>query len=307
MNASLAQEILKAFDGLNHGPYPHFRPAHAKGLLLKGQFTPATGASDLTRAPHAIAKSTPVTVRFSNSTGVPVIPDNDPNAVPRGIGIRFHLGGDKHTDIIGHSTDGFPTRTPEEFIEFLKAALASATSTAKPTPIEAFLGSHPSALEFVMKPKPMAVSFATENYFGVNAYKFTNGSGAGKYGRYRIRPAAGAKYLDDAAAKSQSPNYLFDEIQRRVASGPVSFHIAVQVAAKGDVVNDSTVHWPEDRSLADFGEIKLTEVVAASKEDEQKISYDAIPRVDGIEASDDPLLVARDVVYLASTQRRQQR
>src|SRR5262249_128590 len=148
MNSALSQEILKAFDGLNHGPHPHFRPAHAKGILLKGQFTPAPGAQELTRAPHLATKSTPVTVRFSTSTGVPVIPDNDPNAVPRGIGIRFHLDADKHTDIVAHSTDAFPARTPEEFLEFLQAALASASSTAKPTPIEAFLGSHPAALEF---------------------------------------------------------------------------------------------------------------------------------------------------------------
>ena len=306
MNSALVQEILKAFDGLNHGPYPHFRPAHAKGILLKGTFTPSPAAADLTRAPHLAAKSTPVTVRFSNSTGVPVIPDNDPNAVPHGIAIRFHLGGGKHTDVIAHSTDGFPTRTPEEFVEFLKAALASGSSTEKPTPIEAFLGSHPSALEFVMKPKPMAASFAQENYFGVNAYKFTNASGAVKFGRYRVRAAAGTKYLDEASAKNQSPNYLFDEIQQRVTNGPVKFGISVQVAAEGDEVNDSTVHWPEDRPQVAFGEITLSEVVAASKEEEQKISYDAIPRVDGIEASGDPLLAARDAVYLASTQRRQQ-
>ncbi len=304
MNSDLGNEILKTFDGLNHGPYPHFRPAHAKGILLKGQFTPAPGAHDLTRAPHLSAKSSPITVRFSNSTGVPVIPDNDPNASPHGMAIRFHLDGDAHTDIVAHSVDAFPARTPEEFLEFIKAAYASASSTAKPTPIEAFLGSHPAALEFVT-PRPMPVSFGSEFYFGVNAYKFTNPAGAVKFGRYRIRPTAGAKYLDDAAAKNQTPNYLFDEIQQRVAAGAVSFHLFVQVAADGDVVNDSTIHWPKDRPEVELGELKITGAVANSKEEEQKISYDAIPRVDGIEASDDPLLAARDTIYLMSTQRRQ--
>ena len=40
----------------------------------------------LTRAPHAHRPSTPVTVRFSDGTGVPTIPDNDPaRSSPRDI------------------------------------------------------------------------------------------------------------------------------------------------------------------------------------------------------------------------------
>jgi catalase len=70
------------------------------------------------RAPHIQRESTPVTMRFSDSSGLPLIPDNDPNANPRGIAIHFHLAEHVHTDIIGHSTDGFPTRTGEEFLEF---------------------------------------------------------------------------------------------------------------------------------------------------------------------------------------------
>ena len=69
--------------------------------------------------------STPVTVRFSNSTGVPLIPDNDPNANPRGFAIRFNLAEHVHTDIVSHSTDSFPTRTGQEFLEFLKALASS--------------------------------------------------------------------------------------------------------------------------------------------------------------------------------------
>src|SRR4029077_18012402 len=112
-------------------------------------FTPSPGAGLLTRAPHIQRESTPVTVRFSNSTGIPSIPDNDPNANPRGIAVRFHLAERQHTDIIGHSTDGFPTRTGEEFLEFLRALAASGPATPSPSPVEKFLGAHPAALAFV--------------------------------------------------------------------------------------------------------------------------------------------------------------
>src|SRR5437016_13299439 len=90
-NPALAQELLDALDALS-GLHPGFRPAHAKGVMCEGTFTPSAEAAKLTRAPHATAPSTPVTVRYSDGTGVPNIPDNDPASGPRGIATRFHLG-----------------------------------------------------------------------------------------------------------------------------------------------------------------------------------------------------------------------
>jgi catalase len=112
---ALSQDLIAQFDGI-FGLHPGFRPAHAKGAMLKGTFTPAAGAAGMTRAPHFERASTPVTVRFSNSTGLPLVPDNDPNANPRGLAVRFNLAEHVHTDIVSHSTDGFPTRTGGEFL-----------------------------------------------------------------------------------------------------------------------------------------------------------------------------------------------
>jgi catalase len=88
-------------------------------------FTPSPEAAKLTRAAHASRASTPVTVRYSDSTGLPTIPDNDPaRSGPRGMAIRFHLAEHAHTDIVAHSTNGFPVRTGEEFVELIRAAAA---------------------------------------------------------------------------------------------------------------------------------------------------------------------------------------
>jgi catalase len=300
---ALSEELLKQFDTI-FGLHPGFRPAHAKGVLLTGIFTPAPGALELTRAPHIVRESTPVTVRFSNSTGVPVLPDNDPNANPRGLAIRFHLAEHVHTDIVSHSTDGFPTRTGQEFLEFLRAVAATEPSAKSPTPTEAFLGSHPTALAFVQTPKPHATSFAREKYFGVTAMRFINQQGISRYGRYRIVPEAGTQYLDEAAAASKDANYLFDEVTERVGAGPISFQIAVQVANEGDVVDDATLHWPEDRPLHPFGNFVLTALAPDNAAEQKKIIFDPIPRVDGIEPSDDPLLELRAAIYLISGRRR---
>src|ERR1700677_4557681 len=121
---ALSNELLKTFDAV-FGLHPGFRPAHAKGQMLTGIFTPSPAAATLSRAPHFDRPSTPVTARFSDGTGIPLIPDPDPNASPRGFAIRFNLAEHVHTDIIAHSTDSFPTHTGDEFLAFFRALAAS--------------------------------------------------------------------------------------------------------------------------------------------------------------------------------------
>jgi catalase len=302
---ALSQEVLKQFDTI-FGLHPGFRPAHAKGVLLTGAFTPSPEASSLTRAPHIARDTTPVTARFSNSTGLPQIPDDDPNANPRGLAIRFHLAEHVHTDIVSHSTDGFPTRTGQEFLEFLQAAASSGPSQPSPTPIEKFLAGHPKALAFVQTPKPSPSSFARESYFGVTAMRFIDKDGVSRHGRYRIIPDAGNEYLDDAALKARDTNYLFEELTDRIAKAPISFQILVRVADDTDIVDDATVHWPEGRRLVNFGRMVLTGPVAGDAREQKKIIFDPIPRVEGIDPSDDPLLELRAAIYLLSGRRRRQ-
>jgi catalase len=300
---ALSQDLIQQFDAI-FGLHPGFRPAHAKGILLEGTFTPSPGAASLTRAPHMNRPATPVTVRFSDSTGVPLIPDNDPNAHPHGCAIRFHLAERVHTDIVSHSTNAFPVRTGQEFLEFLRALASSDPSKLSGSPLEAFLGSHAKALAFVQIPKPAPSSFAREAYFGITAMRFINKDGASRFGRYRIIPDAGVDHLTDAAAAAKGANFLFDEVAERIAKGPIKFRILTQLANDGDVVNDATVNWPEERPLLDLGTVALTALVADNAHEQQHIIFDPIPRVDGIDPSDDPLLELRAAVYLLSGRRR---
>src|SRR5215831_10291070 len=292
----LANDLLAQLDAM-FGLHPGFRPAHAKGVMLSGTFTPSSEAASLSRAPHVTRESTPVTLRFSNGTGLPSIPDNAPDANPRGLAIRFHLADRVHTDIVGHSTDGFPTRTPQEFLELLRA-LASGDPSK-------FLATHPAALAFVQTPKPSPASFATEAYFPVIAFRFINQQDVARYGRYRIVPHARVEHLDDAAAKSKDANYLFDGISKRIAAGPIRFEVQVQLANESDAVNDATIRWPEDRPVIHLGSIVLN-AVAPDDETHRRMIFDPIPRVDGIEPSDDPLLELRAAIYLLSGRRRRQ-
>jgi catalase len=262
-------------------------------------------ASTLTSAPHFNAPSTPITVRFSSSTGLPNIPDTDPNANPRGIAVRFHLpdvnGRRAHTDIIAHSTKYFPTRTGAEFLEFLKAATSSNAAEAVPE----FLGRHPETVRFLEDPKPSPVSFGTQHYFGVNAFKFVK-EGKATVLRYRIVPVAGEQYVSEEELKTKSETYLFDETPKRLESGPMEFKLLAQIAEDGDVTDNATVMWPEERKIVELGhiEVEKTLSVEESLKEQKHVIFDPIPRVDGVEVSDDPLLDVRASVYLLSGKQR---
>jgi len=302
---ALGKDLLGALDNLFGGPYPGYRAVHAKGALLTGTFAPAPEAASLTRAPHATRTSIPVSVRFSDSAGVPAVPDNDPQgAGPCGCAIRFHLAEHVHTDIVSHSANGFPTRTAEELLEFFRAIAASGPSVPHPTPVELFVSRHPTARAFVQMPKPFPTSFAKEHFFAVNAFKFTNADGSVRYGRYRILPEIGTEYLEADAAAAKTPNYLFDELFDRIAAGPIRFQILVQLSEEGDTVDDATVQWPENRRLLNFGTITLDTLAPNNEAEQRQIIFDPIPRVDGIESSGDPLLEPRATVYLLSGRRR---
>lgn len=295
---ALSEEILREFEKV-FGPHPGFRPVHAKGVMLTGAFTPSAEAASLTRAQHAIQASTPVTVRFSDSTGLPLVPDNDAGADPRGMAIRFNLAEHVHTDIVAHSANAFPATDGREFLEFLRAVTQEDKAKA-----QEFVGSHPKALAFVQAITPLPASFAQESYFGLTAMKFTNKDGVSRYGRYTIAPEAEVAHLSPEDAAAKGPDYLFEELTERIARQPVRFRITVQVAEDGDIVNDATVHWPEDRKVVEFGTVELTKLVAGNAHEQKQIIFDPIPRLDGIAPSEDPLLELRAAVYLISGRRR---
>ena len=83
-------------------------------------------------------------------------------------------------------------------------------------------------------PKPPPSSFATESYYGLTAVRFLSKDGAERYGRYRILPEEGNHYLDPADVAGKGPNYLFEELEARIAREAIRFKVVAQLAAPGD-------------------------------------------------------------------------
>ena len=296
--------LVHALNKLAGGPHIGLRANHAKGVLVTGTFTPAKTASSFSSAPH-FAKAVTVLVRFSDTTGVPNIPDASADASPHGMAIRFKLPDGGQTDIVSISAaNGFPVATPEDFLALLTAISKSGPGVAKPTPVEQFLGAHPAALKWVSTPRPPPESFGTLAFYGVNAFKFTNAKGVSHYARYQILPVAGEHALTAAEVAKVDPNYLMDELPKRIAAGPVKFRLLAQVAKEGDITDDATAVWPADRQLIELGVISLTATEKDQVKEQKALLYNPLSLTPGIEASADPILAARPPAYAISfTQR----
>jgi catalase len=108
--------------------------------------------------------------------------------------------------------------------------------------------------------------------------------------------------------KVKSDGYLFEELEGRLREGEVRFRLVVQVAEEGDVVDDATIRWPEERQIVELGTLTAEKYVEEdeSLQEQQRLIFDPIPRVKGIEASDDPILEMRAALYLISGRIRRQ-
>ena len=158
---ALSQDLLKQFDAI-FGLHPGFRPAHARGVMLTGlQFTPAPDAFTLTRAPHIVRDSDTRYRAVFEFHRVASDSGQRPQRQPAGLAIRFHLAEHVNTDIVSHSTDGFPTKQARSFWSSCGAVASSDPSKPPPSPIEEVSGCHPKALAFARTPKPAPSSFAT--------------------------------------------------------------------------------------------------------------------------------------------------
>jgi catalase len=281
----------------------HARAVHTKGVVLSATFEPTEQARQLSNASVFTGKLQ-ATVRLSNTTGLPDIPDADPNASPRGLAVKFKLPNGSEMDLVTHSFNGFPAATAAEFDGFLKAIAASGPEAAKPTPIEKYLQAHPNAVPFATQQNPPPESFATTAYFGVNAFAFVDAAGRKKVVRYRVIPAAGEKYLDAAAAGSKGPNYLMEEIAARIAKAPVVFDWFAQIAQANDKVDDPSTPWPENRELVKLGTLTITGVAA----DQEGLTRSQVFLPSNVPAGIepvDPMIDVRSAAYAISFGERQ--
>ncbi len=268
------------------------RAVHAKGIILEGTFEPDPRAATLTTAAFLQRIPSAVTLRFSDFTGIPTIPDNIGDANPRGFAVRFTLPDGSASDIVGHSFNGFPTATSDEFHDLL---MAIAKAAAPDKPLEKFLSTHPIAKTFLTTQKTPA-SYATVAYFGVNSFELTAKDGSTRFVRYQFVPDEGEHLLGAPELAKQTPVYLQDEIRIRVAKRPFKFKMYAQVAEAGDVIGDPSIAWPDTRKRIPLGVITVDKLGTNSLAEDKALAFSPLNLPTGIKPAD-PMLEFRSRTY----------
>lgn len=286
------------------GEHPGIRKNHAKGVVAEGYFTPSPTAKSISNALHLVGSPSPIIVRYSNATGVPHIGDHNPGSFPKGMAIRFDLGDEGYTDLVCISVNGFPAATPEDFLGLLRAVAETSPNSPSPSPIALFLDNHPAAKAFIETPKLPPKSFATQPFYGVNAFKFINDAGVERYGRYFIEPTLGTAFLTEEEQKGLSEDYLMAELPIQLSNANIEYKIFVQLSEDGDAIDDPTIIWPDSREKVELGTVTLTGMVKDAMTFEKDNMFNPLALPEGIEPSDDPILLSRPSAYAVSFGRR---
>jgi catalase len=301
----VAASAEQAVDAANkyYGRHPGARSLHAKGILLKGTFTATAEAAELTSAPHMQGDELPATFRFSNGSGNPHHPDFAPD--PRGLAAKFYLPDGRKTDIVSVSSPRFPTSTPEGFVALMSAQASGRTAALK---LPVVMARYPELLRTLPALAPGTfrppVSYATINYYGIHAFKWIDAQGGTRFVRYQVVPEAPVQTLSLLAARKLDPDYLQDEIRGRLASGPVTFKLEVQIAIPGDPVDNPSAGWPKSRRRVHVGTYSITGLETERETGGDVLVFDPTRVIDGIELSDDPVLRFRRDAYSVSVARR---
>jgi catalase len=284
------------------GRHPGRRALHAKGTLLKGTFTASPEAAALTAAKHMQGEPVPVTVRVSNGGGDPDVPDYAPDV--RGLAVKLYLPDGSRTDIVAQSAPRFPVRTPEVFLELLRAQGPGASIAWK---LPMFLARHPDVLPTLPANLPALrppASYATCTYYAIHSYKFVDAQGGSRYVRYTLRPEAGDVRIGPRRARRRGRDYLQEEIRARVGHAPARFSLELQIADAGDDVDDPASVWPRERRRVHAGTLELTGLETERETGGDVLVFDPTRVVEGIELSGDPVLQYRSGAYSASVAQR---
>ncbi len=280
------------------GAHAGSRALHAKGSVYSATFTATPEAASLTRAAHMQGDPVEVTARFSNGGGDPDAPDYAPDV--RGLAVSFHLPDGSRTDISCQTLPRFPFKDAGPFVEFIRISKPTASSALK---LPLFLVRNPAAIPSIgrnlalLRPPP---SYAAIPYYALHAFRWIDADGGERYVRYTWRPTIEIEPLARGEARRRGRDYLREDLEARLADGPVRFEFEAQVAGPDDDPDDPSSVWPEDRDRIVVGSLAVT---GPSEEGDEHV-YDPTRVTDGIELSDDPVLRFRARAYSLSYERR---
>src|SRR4051812_345700 len=297
------------------------RVVHARGFVCYGEFE-ADGAigdepaSKYTRAKlfREKGKTTPLAIRFST-----VIGGRDSSEVardPRGFAVKFYTE-DGNWDLVGNNLAVFFIRDALKFPDVIHSLKPDpVTFRQEPNHIFDFMGQTPESMHMLthlFSPRGIPASYRHMEGFGVNTYKMVNAQGQTVLVKYHFHPRCGLACLTAAEAarvQGQDLGSASKDLYLAIERGEFPhWDMHVQVMDDHDHPEldwdplDDTKIWPEkDFPLHHVGVMTLNRNVKDHHNENEQIAMGTGVLVDGLDFSDDKMLVGRTFSY-SDTQR----
>ncbi len=295
-----AMSAMEKYTGVVRG----CRRAHGRGHGFVGHFEASREVAGLTIAEHLQGGRIPVVVRLSNGAADPHAPDlqSRRRGATLGLGIEFALPSGARATWGAPNLTAFPASTPQDFIDVTTAQRRNAKGRMNLLRMLFFVLTHLRTIRGLKQllSHPPIRSFAAADFHGLHAYYLVDAQGRRRAFRYHwASTMTGDRVLSEAEASGLPPEFLIDEMRKRVAREPVRWELIFQLAEAGDPTDDQLRAWPASRPTIRAGTLTLS----AEHPDQdviERMVFDPTNVPPGIECSDDPLLAFRSGVYRAS-------
>lgn len=298
------------------------RVVHARGATAFGYFeaTGTYGDEPIARYTRAklfqeAGKRTELAARFSTVAG-----GRDSSEMvrdPRGFAIKFYTE-DGNWDLVGNNLAVFFIRDAIKFPDLIHSQKPDPVSFDRQVAnrVFDFISQSPESMHMVsilFGPRGIPSSYRTMQGFGVNTYKWVNAEGETKLVKYHWIPKQGVKSLTAAQAGALQAvelgghtKDLYEAIER---GDHPEWELRVQLMDDHDHPEldfdplDDTKVWPEDLFPPKaIGRMVLNRTPENFFVESEQIAFGTGVLVDGLDFSDDKMLVGRTFSY-SDTQR----
>ncbi|GAA0298749.1 catalase [Kineococcus aurantiacus] len=298
------------------------RVVHARGTTAFGYFEAYGTFGDEPIASKTRAKlfqekgkRTDLAIRFSTVAG-----GRDSSEAlrdPRGFAVKFYTE-DGNWDLVGNNLGVFFIRDAIKFPDFIHSQKPDPVTFDRQVPnrVFDFASQTPESLHMftlVFSPRGIPASYRTQQGFGVNTYKWVNSEGETLLVKYHWHPKQGVKSwtsADAAAVQAQDLGPHTRDLYAAIDAGDhPEWELLVQTMSDEehpeldfDPLDDTKV-WPENLfPLTPIGKMVLNRKPVDFFTESEQIAFGTGVLVDGLDFSDDKMLVGRTFSY-SDTQR----
>ncbi|MGF1341087.1 catalase [Streptomyces flavovirens] len=297
------------------------RVVHARGVTTYGYFEAYGKWGDepigrYTRAGlfQEAGRRTDVAVRFST-----VIGGRDSSEAardPRGFAVKFYTE-EGNWDLVGNNLGVFFIRDAIKFPDVIHALKPDPVShEQKPARIFDFMSQTPESMHMLVNlfsPRGIPADYRHMQGFGVNTYKWVNAEGDTVLVKYHWLPKQGVSSMteeDAANVQAGDLGHATKDLYEAIGRGDhPEWELVVQMMSDDDHPEldfdplDDTKTWPEqDFPPKPVGRMVLDRVPDNYFAENEQASFGTGVLVDGLDFSDDKMLVGRTFSY-SDTQR----